>query len=125
MTEASQELTTTHRLCRPDEIPPGGRSFLITHQNQQLNIVVISHSTGFVAYLNRCPHTGVNLEWQPNQFLDIDGNFIQCATHGAKFQISDGFCVFGPCAGESLKAFDITRKNDWLELHLPNQTIIR
>jgi nitrite reductase/ring-hydroxylating ferredoxin subunit len=39
----------------------------------------------------------------PDQFLDIDGGFIQCSVHGALFQIENGFCVRGPCAGQSLQ----------------------
>ncbi len=58
-------------------------------------------------YINRCPHTGVNLEWLPDQFLDISGSFIQCATHGALFGIEDGVCVRGPCAGDKLQAIEL------------------
>jgi nitrite reductase/ring-hydroxylating ferredoxin subunit len=57
-------------------------------------------------YLNRCPHRGVGLEWQPDQFLDPSNSLIQCATHGALFLIEDGQCVAGPCAGQSLTAID-------------------
>ncbi|MFC6335421.1 Rieske 2Fe-2S domain-containing protein [Pseudomonas sp. CCM 7891] len=55
-------------------------------------------------YINRCPHRGVPLEWQPNQFLDPSASLIQCATHGALFLIESGECVAGPCAGQSLVA---------------------
>lgn len=55
-------------------------------------------------YLNRCPHRGVALEWQPDQFLDPSASLIQCATHGALFLIESGECVAGPCAGQFLRA---------------------
>ncbi|AZE19538.1 Rieske 2Fe-2S family protein [Pseudomonas chlororaphis subsp. aureofaciens] len=55
-------------------------------------------------YTNRCPHRGVALEWQPDQFLDPSASLIQCATHGALFLIENGECVAGPCAGQSLTA---------------------
>lgn len=55
-------------------------------------------------YINRCPHRGVPLEWQPHQFLDPSASLIQCATHGALFLIESGECVAGPCAGQSLAA---------------------
>lgn len=55
-------------------------------------------------YINRCPHRGVPLEWQPDQFLDQSASLIQCATHGALFLIESGECIAGPCAGQSLKA---------------------
>ncbi|MEF9673116.1 Rieske (2Fe-2S) protein [Pseudomonas sp. MWU13-2100] len=59
-------------------------------------------------YLNRCPHRGIALEWQPDQFLDPSASLIQCATHGALFLIESGECVAGPCAGQSLAAIPCT-----------------
>ena len=53
-------------------------------------------------YINRCPHRGIPLEWQPDQFLDDSASLIQCATHGALFLIESGECIAGPCAGKSL-----------------------
>lgn len=55
-------------------------------------------------YLNRCPHRGIALEWQADQFLDPSNSLIQCATHGALFLIEDGECVAGPCTGRALSA---------------------
>lgn len=57
-------------------------------------------------YANRCPHRGVALEWQPDEFLDTSASLIQCATHGALFLIESGECVAGPCEGKSLRAID-------------------
>ena len=54
-------------------------------------------------YWNRCPHLRTPLEWEEDRFLEPDGALIQCATHGALFQISDGRCLAGPCKGKSLK----------------------
>ena len=57
-------------------------------------------------YINRCPHRGIPLEWQPDQFLDDSASLIQCATHSALFLIESGECVAGPCAGQFLTALD-------------------
>lgn len=54
------------------------------------------------AYWNSCPHRGIPLNWMPNQFLDGDGELIQCASHGALFEIDGGRCIAGPCQGDSL-----------------------
>lgn len=53
-------------------------------------------------YENRCPHLGIRLEWQPNQFFDRDEAHIQCSHHGALFEIDSGLCVYGPCRAQSL-----------------------
>jgi nitrite reductase/ring-hydroxylating ferredoxin subunit len=64
---------------------------------------LVYHENTVYSYLNRCPHTGVNLDWLPHQFLDTTSKFIQCATHGALFDIENGSCLRGPCVGEQLQ----------------------
>ena len=59
------------------------------------------------AYQNACPHTGVSLNWAPNQFMDIEERFIQCGMHGALFEPDSGFCIHGPCLGQSLQSIPI------------------
>ncbi|MEM6998646.1 MAG: Rieske 2Fe-2S domain-containing protein [Pseudomonadota bacterium] len=58
------------------------------------------------SYLNRCPHTGVSLDWVPHQFLDSSNSYIQCATHGALFAIENGKCLRGPCVGDQLEIIE-------------------
>ncbi|KPQ27498.1 MAG: Ferredoxin subunit [Marinobacter excellens HL-55] len=82
--------------------------------------------TGFVfldgstpkAYLNLCPHLGVELNWMPGQFMDADNLFIQCATHGALFKPGTGECIAGPCQGDVLTALNVRRQGDQIEVRL-------
>jgi len=74
-------------------------------------LVVVRQQDRVWVYLNRCPHTGVNLEWQPDRFFDLEGRFLQCATHGALFRPEDGYCVRGPCAGDSLESLPVQVEN--------------
>jgi naringenin degradation protein FdeD len=67
---------------------------------------LVYHNKRVYSYLNRCPHTGVNLEWVPHQFLDKNHEFIQCATHGALFDIKKGECLRGPCVGDQLQIIE-------------------
>jgi nitrite reductase/ring-hydroxylating ferredoxin subunit len=66
-------------------------------------IFAVFKDNEFYVYQNNCPHTGAPLDWMPNQFLNLDKSHIQCSTHHALFRIKDGFCVAGPCTGQSLK----------------------
>ncbi len=50
-----------------------------------------------VAYVNRCAHVPVEMDWQPGQFLDADKRWIVCSIHGATYDPADGRCVAGPC----------------------------
>lgn len=54
------------------------------------------------AYLNRCAHVPVELDWQPGHFFDEAGRYLICATHGATYLPETGQCVGGPCAGKRL-----------------------
>ena len=54
------------------------------------------------AFVNRCPHMGTELDWQPGEFFEEAGVYLICSTHGALFEPSTGYCVAGPCRGASL-----------------------
>ncbi len=91
-------------LCNLDEIPePGSKAFAIEGARGPEEIFVVRKEGRLTAYRNQCPHTGGPLDWVPDQFLDLDKRYIQCATHDARFRAEDGFCVAGPCAGQSLQ----------------------
>ena len=56
-----------------------------------------------VAYINRCVHVPVEMDWQPGQFLDMDKRWIICSIHGASYEPADGRCVGGPCGRGRLR----------------------
>ena len=55
------------------------------------------------AYVNSCPHTGAPLDFRPGKFLNLEKTQLLCANHMALFEIADGSCVSGPCAGVGLQ----------------------
>lgn len=78
-------------------------------------VVKISDDEAY-CYRNCCPHTQSSLNWQPDAFLSADRDYIICANHGALFQLRDGLCVFGPCAGQSLESVPATIRGRCLYL---------
>jgi len=56
------------------------------------------------AYLNRCAHVPVELDWLPGRFLDDSGLYVICTVHGAMYDATDGACAGGPCDGRGLQA---------------------
>ncbi|HYR36358.1 MAG TPA: Rieske 2Fe-2S domain-containing protein [Burkholderiales bacterium] len=54
------------------------------------------------AYLNRCAHVAMELDWQEGVFFDLDGRDLLCSTHGATYDTASGRCVGGPCNGTPL-----------------------
>lgn len=56
------------------------------------------------AYLNRCLHVPVEMDWNPGEFLDSEQRFILCSIHGAAYEPENGRCVGGPCGRGHLTA---------------------
>ena len=78
------------------ELAPDGR--------RRRQAIVCQTESGIRAYLNECQHLPVPLDGFSGQFLAEDGQHLLCRTHGAEYRLSDGYCVAGPCKGESLRA---------------------
>ncbi|MDR3463339.1 MAG: Rieske 2Fe-2S domain-containing protein [Beijerinckiaceae bacterium] len=66
-------------------------------------IIVVRWGRQVFGYVNRCPHDGVTLDWERNQFLDPNGVRLMCGKHGALFELGTGYCVDGPCKGRELE----------------------
>lgn len=109
------EPVTTLRLCRLDALAdPGSRGFTLRTTQGLQDIFIVRRAAAVYGYCNRCPHTGSPLDWLPDQFLNLDRDLIQCATHAAQFRIEDGYCVTGPCAGQSLEPFEVEVREGWI-----------
>lgn len=63
---------------------------------------VIRHYGKVHGFVNRCPHAGTELDWQPGEFFEEAKLYLVCSTHGALFEPATGYCVAGPCRGASL-----------------------
>ena len=82
--------------------------------------------TGFVirfhgkahAYVNRCEHVPIELDWNQGEFFSVSKDYLICATHGAHYQPDTGYCVMGPCKGKSLQALTVTEQNQQITIHL-------
>ena len=61
------------------------------------------------AYLNRCSHVPVELDFQPNRIFDDSGQWLVCASHGAVYQPDTGQCAGGPCRGGLVKIMLLER----------------
>lgn len=101
------------RLCGLADIPDGDAIGVAIPGGE---VVLVRQGRQVLAYRNRCPHLGIELNFMPDVFLDTEQRYIQCANHSALFQIEDGLCVFGPCQGESLVtvAVQLIDEDVWL-----------
>ena len=103
-------MTTTGRtvVCHLDELDdPDSRGLTLAVNERVFDVFIVRQGSQVFPYRNSCPHTGGPLDWLPNQFLNLDGDYIQCATHAALFRLDNGHCVSGPCAGDRLTSVDV------------------
>jgi len=104
-------------LCRTSDIQENSSKGFSVHGNADVqDVFLVRRDDQFYAYKNSCPHTGVTLNWQDDMFMDMDDFYIQCSIHGARFQVEDGLCVWGPCARQSLTTMPIRIENEQIFL---------
>ncbi len=101
------------RLCALDEIAdPGSKGFLFREGEALFLGFVVRRGESVVGYIDRCPHAGMPLALAPDRYLTREGDYILCSSHGALFRVEDGRCVGGPCAGQALREWVVTVKED-------------
>lgn len=84
------------------------REFILqTPGAQDVEAFLVCFKGNYFAYRNQCPHTGANLNWQPEQFFNYEGDLLQCSLHGALFNPDDGKCIRGPCLGQGLAVLQV------------------
>ena len=82
---------------------PGCREFQIGEGDWPFRGFVVRQGERVFAYQNFCAHVGHPLNWIPDGFLNKEETAIQCASHGARYEIDTGLCFAGPCMGKSLR----------------------
>ena len=109
-------------ICAEADLPEGGKGvrFAIESYPGEEKGFVVRHSGKVCAFVNRCPHLGTELDWQPGEFFEESGLYLVCSTHGALFQPATGFCVAGPCRGASLEPLQVREHGG--EVFLLNDT---
>ena len=93
-----------------------GLRFEVERADQRLAAFAIRYEGRVYAYLNRCAHIGVELDWQPGRFFDVDGATLICSTHGATYTPQNGECVAGPCRGKSLTPLSVREAEGFIYL---------
>lgn len=88
-------------LCNSGDLVDGGRAagFDVLYGGQTCRAFAVRFEGRVHAYLNRCSHVAMEMDWQPDQFFDDSGKWLLCATHGARYHPSTGECAGGPCRG--------------------------
>ncbi len=100
-------------VCEADALLDGGKGV-------RFAVIAFGHpTTGFVvrydgkpfAYLNRCAHVPIELDWSQGDFFESSGLYLMCATHGAVYEPDTGKCAGGPCRGGRLRPIAVSERD--------------
>ena len=95
------------------------KKFTMRRGGRAFEAMLVNYEGNQFAYVNRCPHTGITLDWVNNQFFSSDNRYLMCATHGAVFEPPSGECIWGPCFGLSLQSMPIEIDDGQIFARLP------
>ncbi len=100
-------------ICRAGDLVDGGPGvrFLVRRHGIDEPAFAVRFRGRVSAYLNRCAHVPVELDWQPGEFFDDSGVYLICATHGALYSPADGRCLGGRCNGRGLASLAVEERD--------------
>jgi len=109
-------------LCSSDDLVDGGLAvpFDVVYQGQSCWAFAVRFEGQAHAYLNRCAHVAMEMDFQPNRFFDTTGRWLICATHGALYQPATGRCMSGPCR-RALVKIDLSEQGGVVHWHTAPQ----
>jgi nitrite reductase/ring-hydroxylating ferredoxin subunit len=92
-------------LCNSADLLDSGLAvpFDVIYLGRTCRAFAIRHAGECHAYVNQCAHVPMEMDYQPNRFFDLTGQWLICATHGALYSPSTGRCAGGPCRGGLIK----------------------
>jgi nitrite reductase/ring-hydroxylating ferredoxin subunit len=100
-------------ICTSHELVDGGRGvrFTVDRHGVSEQAFVVRFRGRVHAYLNRCAHVPVEMDWRQGEFFDHSGLYLTCATHGALYAPESGRCLGGRCNGKGLIAVSVIERD--------------
>jgi nitrite reductase/ring-hydroxylating ferredoxin subunit len=96
-------------ICDAAAVEEGGKGvrFPLTAGGEDGTGFVVRYNGTAYAYLNRCAHVPIELDWAEGEFFESSGLYLMCSTHGAIYAPESGRCEGGPCRGGRLRAIPL------------------
>jgi nitrite reductase/ring-hydroxylating ferredoxin subunit len=111
-------------VCASDALEDGGKGvrFAVHAFGSDTTGFAVRHGGKVYAYLNRCAHAPVELDWFKGEFFESSKMYLMCSTHGAIYVPESGLCAGGPCRGAKLRPIGVREADDGI-YWLPDQAI--
>ena len=105
-------------ICAQGDLTEGGQGvrFAVNTPDGVQPAFAIRYHGEVYAYLNRCAHQSVQLDWNEGDFFSHDLEYLICATHGARYHPVTGACVDGRCNGRGLTALAVCTREQQVVL---------
>ena len=105
-------------ICASADLPNGGTAvrFTVERHGVAEPAFAVRHRGTVHAYLNRCAHAPVEMDWQEGQFFDRSGLYLTCSMHGALYDPANGECLAGPCYGKGLTPLSVVERDGGIYL---------
>jgi nitrite reductase/ring-hydroxylating ferredoxin subunit len=100
-------------ICLSADLEEGGKGirFPITAWGADATGFVVRYDGIVHAYINRCAHVPIELDWTEGEFFESSGLYLMCSTHGAIYTPESGHCAGGPCRGKHLHKMIVIEKD--------------
>jgi nitrite reductase/ring-hydroxylating ferredoxin subunit len=101
-------------VCASDALEDGGKGvrFPVHAFGADATGFAVRHGGKVYAYLNRCAHVPVELDWFKGEFFESSKMHLMCSTHGAIYAPESGLCTGGPCRGARLRPIGVREAGD-------------
>jgi nitrite reductase/ring-hydroxylating ferredoxin subunit len=110
----------TRVICKSEDVQERtqGLRFALPELGERITGFVVRYNGEVHAYVNRCAHVPVELDWNEGDFFNISRDYLICATHGAHYQPETGYCVMGPCKGKMLEKIHVLERDNEILIQL-------
>ena len=109
----------------PGDLRPGeSRKFLLPTASGAIEGFLVNFRGEVHAYVNRCGHVPLTLDWVENRFLDDAGEYIVCSTHGGLYRPDTGECIAGPPFGKFLIRVPLRIEADRVVATVPPELLV-
>lgn len=101
-------------ICTAAALEEGGKGvrFPVTAGGEDMTGFVVRYNNIARAYLNRCAHVPIELDWAEGEFFESSGLYLMCSTHGAIYAPESGRCAGGPCRGGRLRPIIVIERDN-------------
>ena len=99
------ESVSDGEICLSGALIDGGEGveFDVIRDDEILPAFVIRYRRDVYAYINRCSHMELKLNFLHQDFFDAEKSHLICSTHGALYDPRSGRCQGGACNGVGLQ----------------------